>query len=322
MLITHTNNNKKIIPNCEDKKFIRISYYNNQFAIYPCCPYEMNERTKPYGILTKEDILNNNVFEKILFCKQEYGKNNPEVKQLYPGCDTIFYPQTPPYIINNHINPQYYCDFHLNKEIDTVNVSITQTCNLNCKMCGYDHSPNKEIDELYFKILEQLKGHNLKTIQLTQEGEPFFYKSRTINYLKSLHNNDCKNVFIVSNLTLLNENDIIDLHNIIINNNIKIIMHASIDGMTESTYKKIRRNNLFDKVIHNAELLIENKILKCINFVVQDDNIAEIPLVIEYCKMHSINCSLLPEGSQRWKYEPIINEYKQKFKFLQGFYFI
>lgn len=306
MLIKNKTN--LIIPECPDKYMIRITYTQGQFRIYPCCAYELYDPKNFYGILTKEDILNKNVYNKILISKREYNRNNKALKQLQPLCNNIVQLQNYPYRINGALNKNYLCDFNKYDRFDSINVSIQHTCNLNCIMCNYKHEPNSEIDELYFLILEQLRGYNLKTIQLTQEGEPFYYKKRTLDYLQSLTTNDCQTVFIISNITLLNDEDIETLSNL----KVKIHLIASIDGVTEETYKKIRRNNLFNKVMHNAELLIQHKILKSINFVVQELNTTEIPLIIEYCRMHNIKCNLLPLENENEKYREIINDYTQK----------
>lgn len=271
MIIKHCNK-KTIFPcamNPGNSLRIVITPDPNVFNVVSCCLYDFNEDHK-LGIITADDINNNKVYEKLT----KIRNNNHNIIPIIDGC-----------FVGNNFDiknkNEYYCNWN-GKPFDTVEVCTTKTCNLACSMCRSEIINEKYHDELYYKILYQLKNHNLDTIWLTEQGEPFFHKAKCLEYLGSLTLNDVKTVEIISNLTLLNDDDIEYLHNIELQNKIKISIHASIDGISEETYKKIRKNNLFNKVMHNAEKLAEYKILRIVNFVVQPDNIHELLLANEY----------------------------------------
>lgn len=280
--------NKKSTPlKCSEYKKIEIFKRHNNFYIYPCCVYAFKYYNNPISIITKEDILNNKVYEKLLESKTKSYFNDISL-----GC---FHQNYNNYKVINKENKN--CDW-LNHNFDEIIVSAANTCNLCCKMCRN----NKIIEDesLYFAILEQLKNKKIKKISLTQQGEPFFYKKKTFDFLMSLNNEtDFKEIKIISNLTLLNDDDIYNLKDISDTTNIKYYIVASIDSINEEVYKSIRNNNFFHKIMHNAELLIKLDLLKEINFVAQNQNISEILLNYEYWKNFKnvkfncipINCS-------------------------------
>ena len=254
MLIKHNNCN-----NCRFNGFLRIvkpvvNNENNEIYIYPCCI--ACDDDYPLLKLTYDELLNNNFYD-IVNGIYETTKYYPVLKYCKE------FPE------NEHIKE---CKFY-SEPLKLVDISILHNCNLNCVMCTIPNDDDKKILELYFKLLNDLKQHNIG-ISFTQLGEPFYYKKEVISFLKALKPNDYTVIRIISNLTLLNDDDIELLDKI--NKMIMVEMYASIDGITEKTYKKVRKNNLFNKVIHNAKLLIEKKIIKQINFVAQDLNIHEI----------------------------------------------
>lgn len=247
---------------------------NNLINAIRCC-YKENEIIKRYSL---DEIINDNNFINNLRNYVKEVKNHDW--KVYPYCNT----------------QEKVCNW-FNDEIDTITVSTSVACNLNCIMCGLKHKLNKELDKsIYFTLLNKIKNNHLKTIGLTMEGEPFFYKNDTLEYIKSLTRNDCQCLYIISNLTVLNENDIVLLNNIKNKHNINILFEASIDGITEETYRKIRNNNKFNQVVNNAILLNNFKMLNKINFVAQPENLHELSFLNEYWaekNIHNINVLLL-----------------------------
>lgn len=240
-----------------------------------CC-YKYHEITKLYNIT---DVINNNNFiDDVLAAAPIIPKNHDYT--IYPHfCKTN----------------ETQCDYS-NDEITSIEVATSYTCNLNCIMCGFRNF-TKDIDlssdkELYFHILNNIKGHHLETLTLTTEGEPFFYKKETLEYLKSLTLNDTKNVFIISNLTLLNEADI-DLLKDINDKGVKINIMASVDAITAETYKKIRRNDNFNKVIDNVKLLNKYGLLNSINYVIMIENLHELDFLYDFYKNINIDKTMI-----------------------------
>lgn len=174
------------------------------------------------------------------------------------------------------------CKTH-EKDLQKITVSLQKRCNLNCIMCHNSiQYEDPIIHKLYFDTLYKIKNNHLNRIEFTEEGEPFYYKDEMFTYLDTLTNNDCKSVKIVTNLTMLNDTDIYHLYDIKRNKNIDFNFMFSIDGITEETYKKIRKNNLFNKVIHNAELLISLGFNCMIHFVVMPENLHELSLYKQF----------------------------------------
>lgn len=269
----------KIPINCTEYGKIRLSLSKDKqyISIDPCCYWNFCGG-KPLSKIQFDEIDKLDCFQKIIDCYNSFV--NPKI--IFKAC-LVENENINTYKLNNIIQNDEYKNYYCNygkRPIENIEVSIQTSCNLNCIMCREQIIINKEIDKLYFKILEQLKGHNLNCLQLTAQGEPFLYKTETFNYLNSLNRNDFKNIICVSNLTLLNDNDIDNLYRI--NNNIKIRITASIDAITESTYKKIRKNNFFTKVMHNACYLNELGLLTGINFVLQKENLNELMQAYEY----------------------------------------
>lgn len=282
---------------------LRLSYNNLQKTIdvFLCCTKSFY---KPVKSLTINEVLSDENFISTL--TNIYNSITKEYRQLVPACYELYY------------GNKNYCEL---TELQIIENSIQKTCNLTCSMCRNNIVIDKEEANLYFKVLEKLKNGNLNTIGLTMAGEPFYYKKETFDYINKLDaNTDCKELLIISNLTLLNDDDILQLKNIQ-NKGININLIASIDGITENTYQKIRRNKLFSKVMHNSELLIKNNVLKQINFVAQPDNINELCLSYEY--WHNINnlqFNLIPlNGRNSEYYKELIktDEYSKYLKLLE-----
>ena len=235
------------------------------FPVYQCCAnYEIKANV---GYLTEDDILNNQVFDKL---SNMYAKPK-KVTQL---CDKFMHKEYP------KDSSKKVC---ISDKIENICVSIVNYCNLSCIMCHNNflkYTVNTRLKELYFLLLEQIKNHNLDFIELTVSGEPFYYKKETFEYLNSLTTKDCKQIKIISNLTLLNDEDIEKLAEI--KERINITFFASIDSINEETYKKIRKNNSFKKVMHNLDKLVEKHIITGVNSVIMKENLDELFMLHEY----------------------------------------
>ena len=264
-----------------------ISNYDNfnniiadlKFQVFPCCYYSYDCNTKPLGYITIDDIKNNNVYNKLL---ELY--NSRLYNHILPSCT----------LLNKNINnTDYFCNWY-DAPLKKVIVSIQKSCNLKCKMCRRDLIIMKDIDKYQFDILEQLKGHNLKELALTDDGEPFLYKEKMFNFINSITTNDFKQISCISNLTLLDLNDVDNLREFVKRTEVQFFVTASIDGATAGTYKTIRNNNFFDRVMANALRLNEHKILQQINFVIQKENIHELLDAYYYWKSKNVIFLAIP----------------------------
>lgn len=147
----------------------------------------------------------------------------------------------------------------LKKEITSVSVDLSKACNLHCYHCfRLNHVDNKEIKKLYFNTLKKVKGHQLESLSLTDEGEPFFYFKETIKFLKSLsYKKDFKKIIFTTNLTLLDYKKIELLRKVSLKTKIEYVFICSIDGCDKRSYEATRRGANFDKTIYNYSLLLK-----------------------------------------------------------------
>lgn len=270
MLLYKSNKKIRREFDCMLKNQLRLTLTNTDksfFKVYPCCKYEWTYVDKPLGKIYFKDLKNIDLYETLVNIR----KNNNLYNNVMLNC--VGYHDTPENLKN------YYCNW-VNYPLENICVSTLESCNLKCKMCGYDHSPNKFLMDNYFYILETLKGHNLEGLGLTQLGEPFFYKKKTMDYLKSLTYNDFKHIDIITNASLLDDEDIELLSEI--NKTVQIVIIVSFDGITKKTYEFIRQNSNFEKVMHNALLMKEKNLLYSVNFVVTRETKGELLEAYEY----------------------------------------
>lgn len=168
-------------------------------------------------------------------------------------------------------------------------------CNIKCKMCTAKQNPADHIStEIYFNILESLKGHQLEDIRLTVAGEPFLEKQRTIDYICSLTANDTKKLRVITNATLLTRADIDRLADAASANGVTLLFVVSLHSLNVDTYKEIERNSYFNKVIDNINYMKLRGILDCINIVALPENINELYDMCLYWHNRGIWCHILP----------------------------
>lgn len=205
----------------------------------------------------------------------------------------IFLDETYKIIPENHdysILPHCFTDepkcLYNDKYITNIAIDVFSYCNIKCKFCLLtdNKQPQTPLEnkKIYFDILEKLKGNHYETIITTGVGEPFFYKKETIDYIKTLTLNDCENLLIITNTTLLDPEDIIELGKIKEKTKINIHIIASCSAISNFTYYKVHNNNKFNKVVENIRLMNENNLLDFVNFVAQEDNLHEISSFKEF----------------------------------------
>lgn len=236
----------------------------NLYSVIRCC----HKTEEPIYVWSDKDILS--------MSSEEF------MKKLYDGYKIL----TP----EHDYKVYYYCktkekECIWNDEyLDTISVSTSVLCNIKCRMC--DIISHKKIfpndKEVYFDILNKIKGQNLETIELTSEGEPFIYKEDTLKYIESLTLNDCKRLEIMTNGVLLKEEDILRIFRAKCNSGIDIRFLCSISGITKESYEAVHKNPHFEHVARNAELINALDMLNCINFVIMPDNLHELDFYKQY----------------------------------------
>lgn len=132
-----------------------------------------------------------------------------------------------------------------------VTVSLSHFCNIDCYHCFFEgnHKEKPGDKELYFETLEKIKGHALDTIEFTDQGEPFVYYYKIIDYLKTLSVKDAINVRFFTNGTLLSKDRLLELKSISKQTGVNYRFAISIDGITKESFEAVRRGANFEKVL-------------------------------------------------------------------------
>lgn len=179
----------------------------------------------------------------------------------------------------------------LSKKFENIKIGISKKCNFNCYHCfNKDHFDDPQTKDIYFFILNKVKGHHLNALILGHQGEVFVYYDEIINYLSNLSQDDFKQIIFQTNLSLLNEERIKELKDISLKTNIDYIFLPSINGITNETFKAITRNDCFDLVINNLKLLLNlftsNNVK--VTFTIKELNIDDLPNVNTFFKKMGI----------------------------------
>lgn len=243
---------------CEEENMAVVTPINNdeKLLMGRCCLISNVITVKTSGLLNRENLID--TVEKAMRLKKEIKGMD---FSLYRAC-----------------NGKERCSLE-NFKIDTIKIN-NNCCNLKCTMCRPDsklpEAPNSK--ELYFTLLEKVKGHKLQTLVLTTTGEPFFFKEETLQYLEGLTTDDFQGVVIVTNGTLINEEDVKRISEL----KIKTYFTVSIDAITKETYDKIRLGGNFEKAVETVRLLKKYNITVKVNFVIQHSNMHEVELVEDF----------------------------------------
>lgn len=286
---------------CLEENIVTLNVWDGEVGLSRCCIFD-------YIILNKIPI-NRTI---------ELSKNGKLINLItsifkFEKINKFFEPNKYALCGNKHI-----CSYE-NLEIKELKVNCG-VCNLRCNMCKpksdsfFDYTCEqikRNLDD-YFNLLNSIKGYKLERLFLTTNGEPFYDFDRTYDFLKSITEDDFKKVSIITNCTLLDEEKIKKLSEL---KNVEITV--SIDDIDEETYKKIRNNNMFKKVMSNTLLLNEHKLLKAVNVVIQKDNFNNIENIVNFWVSKNIrpNLIIIRRHEDLKEYKEIGEKYK---KYLEG----
>ncbi len=137
----------------------------------------------------------------------------------------------------------------------TLDIELTNNCNLDCLMCSRSLMKRKTgyMDvSLLRKIVEELKSHPPKSIGLHLFGESLMHPDliRMIRLIKE-NVSDVK-LLLSTNAYFLNR----DVSREIIDSGLDRI-RFSLDGIDGSTYEKIRKGSDFERVVNNIKGFID-----------------------------------------------------------------
>ncbi len=167
---------------------------------------------------------------------------------------------------------------------ESLHLTITYNCNLNCIPCYYADVSDKENMSLetYKQIIEEAKDHGLFQIAIGG-GEPFFHPQ--IWEFLEISSNAQVTTNITTNGTLLGKQELVKLENF---NNIGWIQ-LSLDGSNEEIHSGSRSH--FEKVIECLKYLSNTNLKYGINFLLRNSNVNDLPNMISLCQRFNA-CSL------------------------------
>lgn len=192
-------------------------------------------------------------------------------------------PENHVYTYDSHCHPNRGCCDWRYSPLKKVAVSIQPFCNVKCTFCPVlpgrrmTHIQNK-IKDAYFKSLYEVKDKGIE-ISLTCHGEPFLWKKETFEWLESLTPGKNAGIQVVTNSTLLTDEDIEHLARIRDEKQVAIIITTSINGITKEAVEKIQQCKIpdFDAYINRVLKLFDYGLLGNINHVFTTENVDTLP---------------------------------------------
>lgn len=176
---------------------------------------------------------------------------------------------------------------NLSSKIENVKVGISKACNYNCYHCfNRRHVDSSRDKEIYFYILNNIKGHNLNSLILGHQGEVFLYYEEIKNYLSELSFTDFKQVIFQTNLSLLNTFRIDELKKISDKTGVNYVFLPSLNGITPETHKAVTGQDDYYQVEGNLRYLLDQfgpQNIKA-TFVIKEPNMSDLPKVDDYLK--------------------------------------
>lgn len=176
---------------------------------------------------------------------------------------------------------------NLSSKIENVKVGISKACNYNCYHCfNRRHVDSSRDKEIYFYILNNIKGHSLNSLILGHQGEVFLYYEEIKNYLSELSFTDFKQVIFQTNLSLLNTFRIDELKKISDKTGVNYVFLPSLNGITPETHKAVTGQDDYYQVEGNLRYLLNQfgpQNIK-VTFVIKEPNMSDLPNVDSYLK--------------------------------------
>lgn len=186
----------------------------------------------------------------------------------------------------------------MNRKIEYASFEVTSYCNLNCSFCNRDEvikNPKHISLDSWKIILDKLKSYNLKEAKLQGLGEPFLHPNfsklckmykETFPSSKIITATNCQYKITDNFREALKHLD---------------MLYLSIDGYKDN-YEKHRKPAKWDKLINYLEKLQTVNRHNCkivCNYVVNNENVYDIPKIDELCKKYNIE-ELRLNIAQNW----------------------
>lgn len=181
----------------------------------------------------------------------------------------------------------------LNNFPTSIEIQLSNKCNLNCIMCVVTKDNHSKIEIKKFRTYLQDAIPYLKNASFSG-GEPFFIDEYFDIWEDfSNLNPDCR-ISVNTNATILNDKVKAILNKLSFN------ISVSVDGLTKDTFENIRLNSNKDKVYENLEYLMqyarEKKTFFNVKICALNQNIQEFPILFEFFNKKEISVILNEVG--------------------------
>lgn len=153
---------------------------------------------------------------------------------------------------------------------------LTSACNFRCVHCLYndsEYSDNTDLSEKQSMKLADELINDFGLVEIMLTGGEIFLKPYLIKLVKKFKENNCA-VRLMTNAALINDKQIEELAKLL--NPYTDVVQVSLDGACKETFKKIRRTDLFDKIVLNIEKMVEKGLKIVIACTVNSINYYEI----------------------------------------------
>lgn len=181
--------------------------------------------------------------------------------------------------------PPYLKDEKKPLKLESLQLHLTQACNLRCRHCYYSSGiPFKDelTDDEYLDFVRGFKEIGLVGFTLTG-GEPFLRKDLVFKLLEEAALQGIDHISLSTNGTLLTEDDAALLKR----QNVKV--GVSLDGATAKTHDYIRGKGVFNKAIKALKILREAGVHTTIGWTLMKANIKEAEKVLYLAKDLGVN---------------------------------
>lgn len=164
----------------------------------------------------------------------------------------------------------------------SASIAFDDSCNLYCPSCRNSIRRGLVSSHDFENAVKLVMDNSssIEVLDLSGSGESLVSKNM-IKFISGIRGNfpNLKHVVLHTNGTLMTEGKLDWFINSI--NGAGLTVMLSIDAFTEDVYKMVRRGGNFSNVEKCVELLLckrGNGVSSiCVNFIVQDDNISELP---------------------------------------------
>ncbi|MBU1076184.1 MAG: radical SAM protein [Spirochaetes bacterium] len=164
----------------------------------------------------------------------------------------------------------------------SVELSLTNRCNLNCGWCSDAGIRKKAMVDLDFKVLKQLiddlKENGCKGVVIEGGGEPTLYEK--FNDVVQYIHDQGMSIGLFTNGVLLPYKDIIDHFSWI---------RISLDACSKDNYKKLKGIDKFNQVLENAHIIADHNAVCGIGYVVTRDNIDNLDSLVMTLRSLDVN---------------------------------